>query len=354
MPVMSAPISSPVSGRGAAWLLAPLALATALSCRAAGTPEHAAAEATPASAASGVARKPMTMDDLRERLAEKLGATKAPGSPTPYVMRVETKTKTEGEAPVARKAKPAGKAPARKDAAGEPPEPAVRGEHRAPHWAYDGPEGPMAWARLAPEFALCGNGHRQSPIDIRDGIPVQLPPIQFDYRPSGFNVLDNGHTVQVNPAPGNSITVNGHRYELVQFHFHKPSEERINGRSFDMVIHLVHKDDEGRLAVVAVLLQRGEPQPQIQAVWNALPLERGSSLDSPVPIDLPALLPKDPHYLTYMGSLTTPPCTEGVLWLVMKQPVALSQTQIDIFARLYPMNARPVQAADGRLIKDGQ
>jgi hypothetical protein len=99
----------------------------------------------------------------------------------------------------------------------------------------------------------------------------------------------------------------------VQFHFHKPSEERINGRSFDMVIHLVHKDDEGRLAVVAVLLQRGEPQPQIQAVWNALPLERGSSLASPVPIDLPALLPKDPHYLTYMGSLTTPPCTEGAV-----------------------------------------
>jgi carbonic anhydrase len=140
----------------------------------------------------------------------------------------------------------------------------------------------------------------------------------------------------------------------VQFHFHKPSEERINGRNFDMVIHLVHKDAEGHLAVVAVLLQRGETQPQIQSVWNALPLERGSSLDSPVPIDLPALLPKDPHYLTYMGSLTTPPCTEGVLWLVMKQPVTVSQTQIDIFARLYPMNARPVQSADGRLIKDGQ
>lgn len=349
---MSASTSFFVPGRGAAWLLAPLALATALSCRAAGTHEHAPAEAAPASAASGAARKPMTMDDLRERLAEKLGASKAPGSPTPYVVRVENKT--EGEPPSTRKVKAGGKPTARKEAQEDPPEPAVRGEHHAPHWAYDGAEGPMAWARLSPEYALCGSGHRQSPIDIRDGIPVQLPPIQFDYRPSSFNVLDNGHTVQVNPAAGNSITVNGHRYDLVQFHFHKPSEERINGRSFDMVIHLVHKDAEGRLAVVAVLLQRGEPQPQIQAVWNALPLERGTSLDSPVPIDLPALLPKDPHYLTYMGSLTTPPCTEGVLWLVMKQPVALSQTQIDIFARLYPMNARPVQAGDGRLIKDGQ
>lgn len=352
---MSAPNVPFVSLRSltATGLLAPLALAGALSCRAAGTHEPPAEQAGPASAASATPRKPVSMDDLRERLAEKLGAAKAPGSPTPYVVRVENKTegKTEGE-PV-RKGKAGSKPAARKEST-EPAEPAGHGEHHAPHWGYDGPEGPTAWAKMAPEYALCGSGHRQSPIDIRDGIPVQLPPIQFDYRPSGFNVLDNGHTIQVNPAPGNSITVNGHRYDLVQFHFHKPSEERINGRNFDMVIHLVHKDPDGQLAVVAVLLQRGEAQPQIQSVWNALPLERGSSLGSPVPIDLPALLPKDPHYLTYMGSLTTPPCTEGVLWLVMKQPVTVSQTQIDIFARLYPMNARPVQSADGRLIKDGQ
>ncbi|MCA6217011.1 carbonic anhydrase family protein [Ideonella sp. B7] len=319
---------------------------------AAGQPEAA----LPASASASAPRRPMSMDDLREKLAEKLGATRAPGSPTPYVVRVENKTEGEAKAPSARKsaAKPAHKSAPAHAPANEPPAPAVHGDH-PPHWSYDGLEGPQAWARLAPEYAQCASGHRQSPVDIRDGIPVQLPPIQFDYRPSGFSVLDNGHTIQVTPEAGNSIVVNGRRYELVQFHFHKPSEERLNGRVFDMVVHLVHRDAEGHLAVVAVLLQRGDaPQPQVQAVWNALPLERGDSLASPVPIDLPALLPQDARYLTYMGSLTTPPCTEGVLWLVMKQPVTVSSAQIDIFARLYPMNARPVQPLSGRLIKDGQ
>lgn len=332
--------------------MAALAVSLAGPSGAAGQPEAA----QPASASASAPRRPMSMDDLREKLAEKLGATRAPGSPTPYVVRVENKTEGEAKAPSARKsaARPAHKSAPAHAPASEPPAPAVHGDH-PPHWSYDGPEGPQAWARLAPEYAQCASGHRQSPVDIRDGIPVQLPPIQFDYRPSGFSVLDNGHTIQVMPEAGNSIVVNGRRYELVQFHFHKPSEERLNGRVFDMVVHLVHRDAEGHLAVVAVLLQRGDaPQPQVQAVWNALPLERGDSLASPVPIDLPALLPQDPRYLTYMGSLTTPPCTEGVLWLVMKQPVTVSSAQIDIFARLYPMNARPVQPLSGRLIKDGQ
>jgi carbonic anhydrase len=222
------------------------------------------------------------------------------------------------------------------------------------HWAYSGDTGPESWGRLKPEFQQCMLGKRQSPIDIRDGIPVQLDPIQFDYRPSGFRVIDNGHTVQVNVEPGNGITVMGHRYELLQFHFHRPSEERINGRQYEMVAHLVHKDMDGKLAVVAVLMESGKGHPVVQQVWNNLPLEKNSEQAAMTQIDLTQLLPAQHQYYTYMGSLTTPPCSEGVLWMVMKQPAPVSREQIGVFAKLYPMNARPIQNVAGRLIKDGQ
>ena len=188
--------------------------------------------------------------------------------------------------------------------------------------------GPDAWGKLRPEFSKCATGQRQSPIDIRGGIAVDLEPIKFDYRPSAFSVIDNGHTVQVNVEPGNSITITGKRYELVQFHFHRPSEERINGRQYDMVAHLVHKDVDGHIAVVAVLLDRGSAQAIVQTVWNNLPLEKGDEVRAGTRIDLAQLLPDDKRYYTYMGSLTTPPCSEGVLWMVMKQPVPISVDQV--------------------------
>jgi len=323
--------------------------------------EAAAAEAK-APAAAHPGRDPM--DVLRERLAEKLGAAKAPQSPSPYVMQVTSKAES-GVTPATAAAapKPAHRAVQRAAPAGDGPSHELVGRLRAekaaartpdghsPHWSYDGSGGPEAWARLNPEFAKCGTGQRQSPIDIRGGIKVDLDPVQFDYKPVAFGVLDNGHTVQVNVASGNAIEVHGRRYDLVQFHFHRPSEERIDGRPFDMVAHLVHKDAEGRLAVVAVLLDRGSAHAVVQQVWNNLPLEKGEQLDARTPIDLSALLPADKRYYTYMGSLTTPPCSEGVLWMVMQQPVTISQSQINIFAKLYPMNARPIQSASGRLIK---
>ena len=221
----------------------------------------------------------------------------------------------------------------------------------AAHWSYDGHSGPQAWGRLKAEFSTCASGQRQSPIDIRDGIGLDLEPLQFDYKPSGFGVIDNGHTVQVNVAPGNAIEVQGRRFELLQFHFHRPSEERIDGRQFEMSVHLVHRDAQGRLAVVAVLLERGAAQPLLQTVWNHLPLEKNEEAAARSLLDLTQLLPPKQGYFTYMGSLTTPPCSEGVLWLVMQQPVPVSGTQIDIFSRLYPMNARPIQQAAGRMIK---
>ena len=220
------------------------------------------------------------------------------------------------------------------------------------HWGYGGEEGPIRWAQMNPEWAKCGSGQRQSPIDIRSGIKVDLEPISFDYKPSGFSVIDNGNTVQVNLGPGNHLSVSGRMYELVQFHFHRPSEEKINGRGFDMVAHLVHRDASGKLAVVAVLIERGAARALVQTVWNNLPLEKHETVTPAGALDMNGILPARRDYYTYMGSLTTPPCSEGVLWMVMKEPVTVSQEQIDIFARLYQMNARPIQLTAERLIKE--
>ncbi|MBX3645576.1 MAG: carbonic anhydrase family protein [Rubrivivax sp.] len=286
-----------------------------------------------------------SIDRLQRRLSEVLGAKVTPGQ----AGELRVLARSAQVVPVGHTATTDATRSAAAPARAEPPAAASPGH--GTHWSYDGVGGPQAWGRLKPEFSLCAAGRRQSPIDIRDGISLDLEPLRFDYRPGGFSVIDNGHTVQVNVAPGNAIEVNGKRYALQQFHFHRPSEERIDGRQFEMDVHLVHRDAEGRLAVVAVLLERGAAQPLLQTVWNNLPLEKHEETAARVPLDPGQLLPADPRYYTYMGSLTTPPCSEGVLWLVMQQPVTVSAQQIDIFARLYPKNARPLQQAAGRTIK---
>jgi len=168
-----------------------------------------------------------------------------------------------------------------------------------------------------------------------------------------LRIIDNGHTVQVNYGSGSSIVVNGVKFSLVQFHFHKPSEERIEGKSFDMVVHLVHKNMMGNLAVVAVMLRNGAPNPLVQTLWTHLPLQSGKeAMPKGVTINAAQFLPTDQSYYTFLGSLTTPPCTEGVLWLVMKTPMQVSRSQIAAFSRLYENNARPVQQANRRLIKE--
>lgn len=320
---------------------------------AAHAPDHAGppAEATPPLRAEAAAPHPerpaaaeVSMDRLQRRLGEVLGTAVEPGQAGELrVLARSSQMVQVGHAAAPDMPRPAA-APPRAERG-----PAAPGH--ATRWSYDGVGGPQAWGRLTPEFGLCASGRRQSPIDIRSGIALDLEPVQFDYRPGGFAVIDNGHTVQVNVVPGNAIEVNGRRYALQQFHFHRPSEERIDGRQFEMDVHLVHQDADGRLAVVAVLLERGAAQPLLQTVWNHLPLEKHEEAAARVPLDPGQLLPADRRYYSYMGSLTTPPCSEGVLWLVMQQPVPVSAQQIDIFARLYPMNARPLQQAAGRLIK---
>lgn len=222
------------------------------------------------------------------------------------------------------------------------------------HWAYEGDTGPDHWADLGPENNLCRTGTRQSPINIDEGMRLDLEPIRFNYFPGDFSVVDNGHTIQVT-QDGNSISLIGKTYRLLQLHFHRPSEERVQGRAYPMVVHLVHQAADGALAVVAVLLDEGVENPVVQKFWSYIPLEQKVVVRPPeVPVDLQQLLPTDRSYYTYMGSLTTPPCSEGVLWLVLKNPVTVSPEQIANFSRLYPYNARPVQNSAGRLIKSSR
>lgn len=220
------------------------------------------------------------------------------------------------------------------------------------HWSYSGEAGPDRWGALHPDYALCARGRAGSPIDIATAEPANLPAIGFDYRPGPGEVLDNGHSIQVDlPAAGQARFASG-QYRLAQFHFHAPSEERFAGRAYPLGVHLVHSDAAGRLAVVAVLFREGAPNPVLDQVFGALPV-RGGRAPLAAPVDPRGLLPAARSYYTYEGSLTTPPCTEGVAWHVLQTPVEASRAQIDAFRARYPMNARPVQPLHGRTVKQG-
>jgi len=217
----------------------------------------------------------------------------------------------------------------------------------AHHWAYSGPGGPAHWSET------CAAGKSQSPIDIRAASTThkKLPPLVFGYKPTALHIVDNGHSIQVDVDKGSTVAAGGVRFPLVQFHFHKPSEEVIDGRHSAMVVHLVHRDAEGNLAVVAVLLRDGATNSLVSTLWRNLPKQKGREESPPgVKIDPSQLLPADRSYFTYVGSLTTPPCTEGVRWFVLKSPVSLSAAEIGIFGKLYPANARPLQRVNGRQI----
>lgn len=233
----------------------------------------------------------------------------------------------------------------------------VIGEDQKPEhvWSYSGSLGPDHWGDLKLEFEACKNGHRQSPIDIRDARRADLPAIEFDYKPSPLHIVDNGHTIMINYAPGSFIRVGGKRYELKQFHFHRPSEEKINGRPFDMVAHLVHADEEGNLAVVAVLLRKGSDNALVHELWNDIPAEKDKEAAlNKVQIDLTQLLPENRGYYTFTGSLTTPPCSENVIWFVLKQPVTISNAEIVRFSKLYRDDARPTQPLYGRVVLESR
>ncbi|MET1077397.1 MAG: carbonic anhydrase family protein [Pseudomonas sp.] len=222
----------------------------------------------------------------------------------------------------------------------------------APHWDYQGHADPSHWGELSPDYATCALGKIQSPIDIRGAVKGALQPIEFHYQDSHVSLWNNGHTLQVNPDPGNFIQVAGTRYDLLQFHFHSPSEEQIEGRAFSMVAHLVHKNATGQLAVVAVLLEEGaQDNAFLQPVWSHLPPTPSEPQPLAEPkLNLTQLLPREQGYYSYQGSLTTPPCSEGVSWLVLNHPVTLSPQQHAAFQALFKTNARPIQPLNGRVI----
>jgi carbonic anhydrase len=225
----------------------------------------------------------------------------------------------------------------------------------AAHWSYQGSTGPQHWGDLEPEYSACKAGTHQSPIDIRNPERADLPNLSFDYHPVPLKLINNGHTIQVDYAPGSFLTVDQQKYQLVQFHFHHPSEEHIAGQSYDMVAHLVHKDPAGHLAVVAVLLKEGKANPLIQTLWNHLPKQVGHETTvSHVQVNAADLLPEHRGYYAYEGSLTTPPCTEGVRWLVLSDPEEISASELHTFSAIYPHNARPTQAVNGRMVKESE
>ena len=223
------------------------------------------------------------------------------------------------------------------------------------HWGYDGDQGPANWGALSPDYAICADGSAQSPIDIRDASALDLVDIAFHYRDTAATIANNGHTIQVDVAAGSHIIYNGITYELLQFHFHSPSEHTIDGEAAPMEIHFVHRDpNSGALAVVGILLAEGvADNDAYAAVFDAIPAEAGEPQALSSPLALDALLPKKRAYYTYNGSLTTPPCSEIVRWLLLDTPVELSAAQVAAFTEIYAGNARPVQPLGQRdLLRD--
>lgn len=225
------------------------------------------------------------------------------------------------------------------------------GSHGA-HWGYGIQNGPQHWGEMEKGFESCKLGKLQTPIDIKTAKKAKKPALIFDYKSVPLTVVDNGHTLQAKMPPGSTLRVGDAKYELVQFHFHKPSEEKLQGKAAAMDVHLVHKNAEGKLAVVGVLLDPGTTNPVLEAVLQAAPKGEGESSPKGVTVDPSKLLPAKRTYYTFTGSLTTPPCTEGVTWFVFKNPTQIGKDQVALFAKRYPNNARPVQPVNGRVVEE--
>lgn len=220
-------------------------------------------------------------------------------------------------------------------------------------WTYDAATGPNHWADLDPTFETCGSGKGQSPINLTAAESADLINPNFHYEPAPLNILNNGHTVKVPYAPGSYITLDGQRYNLLQFHFHSPSEHAVEGKPWDAELHLVHQSDEGDLAVVAVLLQQeeGEGAAEYAALSENLPLKAGDKVRMQQTINAQNLLPNRTTTYRYSGSLTTPPCSESVSWLVMTEPVGLSAKEIEGYRQSLNHNNRPLQLSNSRAIQ---
>lgn len=221
----------------------------------------------------------------------------------------------------------------------------------AQHWGYSGEAGPQHWAKIDPKFAMCGLGRNQSPVDLGDFVEAKLAPLKLAYKAGAAEIVNNGHTVQVNYAPGSTLKMNGRSFELKQFHFHAPSENHVSGKSFALEAHLVHADADGNLAVVAVMFNVGKANALLEKLWAKMPAKAGDRAALPAGLSVTKLLPAKRGYYRFNGSLTTPPCSEGVWWLVMKKPMTASKAQVEKFSgTLGFANNRPIQSLNARAV----
>ena len=218
-------------------------------------------------------------------------------------------------------------------------------------WSYGGASNPSRWHELEPEFESCKLGSVQSPIDISNYEEGESAEIEFNYQPSQVEVVDNNRTIQVNYQPGNTVRIDGEEYKLLQFHFHTPSEHTIDNEASAIEVHFVHQNQAGELAVVGVMMNSGAENPTIASIWSAISDDNQVDNAKSITIDAASLLPTERTYLSYTGSLTTPPCSEDVSWNLLLEPIELSAEQIATFENLYPYNARPVQSLNGRSVR---
>lgn len=218
------------------------------------------------------------------------------------------------------------------------------------HWSYEGATGPDHWGDIDAASKVCSIGSQQSPIDIRDTIKARLPQIKIGWARNADTIVNNGHTIQLNVAPGSTLTLGKDRYLLLQFHFHHPSEHTLAGKTSAMEVHFVHRNSAGGLAVIGVLMTAGQSNPAFHKIAATMPTHEGEPVRAASGIDPNHMLPPLRSYYRYAGSLTTPPCSETVEWLVLHQSLQVAKSDIDSFAKLFPMNARPAQKDNRRFV----
>ena len=218
------------------------------------------------------------------------------------------------------------------------------------HWSYEGATGPNHWGDIDAASKVCSVGSQQSPIDIRDTIKARLPPLKIAWARSADTIVNNGHTIQINVTAGSTLTLGKDGYSLLQFHFHHPSEHAVAGKTSAMEVHFVHRNSAGGLAVIGALMTAGQSNPVFHKITTTMPAHAGEPIKATQGIDPTSLLPLQRSYYRYAGSLTTPPCSETVEWLVLHQSLRVAKSDIDAFAKLFPMNARPVQKDNRRFV----
>lgn len=218
-----------------------------------------------------------------------------------------------------------------------------------PHWSYEGATGPTAWGDLDPASKACATGTQQSPINLTGAVQARVDALKINWQAGADTIVNNGHTIQVNFAPGSKLTLGNTSFDLVQVHFHHSSEHQIAGKRYEMEAHFVHRNDKG-LAVLGVMLTPGRANPAFAKIVATMPSQEGPAVKTDAALDLRKLLPARRGYYRYEGSLTTPPCSEVVDWLVMAEPVTVAESDIAAFTKLYPMNARPVQNDNRRFV----